>query len=163
MCHPAQFQIKQSNTKNQPKVQCFSSDDSSDHSFFSFHRATGSFTTSHRCPKKSVANTGCTQQQSRLRESACSTKVTNMHQKLHLPSGGTILGRRFEEQWEDEPFIPCNLVPSACKQVVLDSIFPPFNVSGWLLATCQRPIMFLAQSDLDHSSVLNQQRKWGHN
>lgn len=125
LCHHDQIQVKQNNTKISPKCNICSGD-SLDHLFFSFHSATGSFTISHRCPKKSLANTGCRQQQSRLRENVCSTKVTNIHQKLPLPLGETMLGRRFEKQWEDEPFTPCNLVLSACKQVALD-YFPPFQ------------------------------------
>lgn len=46
------------------------------------------------------------------------------HKKLHLSLGETMLGRRFERQWEDESFTPHHLALSACKQGALVSIFP---------------------------------------
>lgn len=51
-----------------------------------------------------------------------------MHQKLYLPLGGTMQGRKCEEQWEDAAFTLAILSLLLAKQIGFDCIVAPLNV-----------------------------------
>lgn len=114
-----QLQIKQNNTKISPKCSIFAL---TIH-FSAFLQPLGPSPYHTRAPRRAWQTPLASSSKAGSEKVFAAPKVQT-HKKLHLSLGETMLGRRFERQWEDESFTPHHLALSACKQGALVSIFP---------------------------------------